>query len=67
MQAMYSLSSLATHHISPTTPCLSQSPDNLDAVPRHMVEAQLDAIAEDFPKWVAENEGIVTPDMFGLN
>ncbi len=42
--------------ISPTTPCLIQSPDNLDAVPRHMVKAQLDAIAEDFPKWVAENE-----------
>lgn len=44
--------------ISPTTPCLIQAPDNPDAVPRGMVEAQLDAIAEDFPKWIAENESL---------
>lgn len=42
--------------ISPTTPCLIQAPDNPDAVPRAMVESQLDAIAKDFPRWIAENE-----------
>jgi len=41
---------------SPTTPYLIQTPDNPDAVPICAVEAQLAAIAEDFPKWVAENE-----------
>ncbi len=41
---------------SPTTPYLIQTPDNADAVPSSVVEAQLDAIAKDFPKWVAENE-----------
>ena len=33
-----------------------QAPDNRDAVPRSVVETQLDAIAEDFPEWVATNE-----------
>ena len=42
--------------ISPTTPCLIQAPDNPDAIPRNLAESQLDAIAEDFPKWIAENE-----------
>ncbi len=41
---------------SPTTPYLIQTPDNADAVPSSVIEAQLDAIAADYPKWVAANE-----------
>ncbi|MHC2438287.1 alpha/beta fold hydrolase [Bradyrhizobium sp. USDA 4451] len=42
--------------VAPTTPYLIQTDDNPDAVPRAMVEAQNAAIAQDFSKWMGENE-----------
>lgn len=42
--------------VAPTTPYLIQTEDNPDAVPRAIVEAQNTAIAQDFPKWMGENE-----------
>ncbi|AUC97340.1 alpha/beta hydrolase [Bradyrhizobium sp. SK17] len=42
--------------VAPTTPFIVQSEDNPDAVPRAMVDAQNAAIAQDFPKWMGENE-----------
>ncbi|MGY3535509.1 alpha/beta fold hydrolase [Bradyrhizobium sp. USDA 4452] len=48
---------------APTTPCLVQTEDNPDAVPRPMIDAQNAAIAQDFPKWIGENEApFFTPD-----
>jgi non-heme chloroperoxidase len=41
---------------APTTPFITQTPDNPDAVPSAAIEVQNDAIAKDFPKWIAENE-----------
>jgi pimeloyl-ACP methyl ester carboxylesterase len=35
---------------------LIQTPVNADATPSSIIEAQLNTIAEDYPKWVAENE-----------
>jgi non-heme chloroperoxidase len=49
--------------VAPTTPYLVQSDDNPDAVPRAMIDAQNAAIAQDFPKWMGENEApFFTPD-----
>ena len=42
--------------VAPTTPFIVQTEDNPDAVPRAMVDAQNAAIAQDFPKWMGENE-----------
>ena len=42
--------------VAPTTPFLVQTEDNPDAVPRAMVEAQIAVIAQDFPRWMGENE-----------
>jgi non-heme chloroperoxidase len=42
--------------VAPTTPFLVQTEDNPDAVPKVMVDAQNDAIAKDYPKWLADNE-----------
>ncbi|MBR0798296.1 alpha/beta hydrolase [Bradyrhizobium jicamae] len=42
--------------VAPTTPFLLQTEDNPDAVPKPMIDAQNDAIAQDFPKWMAANE-----------
>jgi pimeloyl-ACP methyl ester carboxylesterase len=48
---------------APVTPFITQTPDNPDAVPRAAIEAQHRAIAEDFPKWIAENENpFFTPE-----
>jgi non-heme chloroperoxidase len=42
--------------VAPTTPFLMKTDDNPDAVPRGAIDAQNDAIARDFPKWIAANE-----------
>ena len=42
--------------VSPTTPFLMQTPDNPEGFPREAIEANLAAIAADYPGWVAENE-----------
>jgi pimeloyl-ACP methyl ester carboxylesterase len=42
--------------IAPTTPFIVQTEDNPEAVPKAAVDAQNAAIAEDFPKWMGENE-----------
>jgi pimeloyl-ACP methyl ester carboxylesterase len=42
--------------VAPTTPFIVQTEDNPDAVPRAMVDAQIAAIAQDFSKWMGENE-----------
>ncbi|HLZ04984.1 MAG TPA: alpha/beta hydrolase [Bradyrhizobium sp.] len=42
--------------VAPTTPFLMKTEDNPDAIPEAMIEAQIDAIARDFSKWMAENE-----------
>ncbi|MBV9458440.1 MAG: alpha/beta hydrolase [Bradyrhizobium sp.] len=42
--------------VAPTTPFLVQTEDNPDAVPKVFVDAQNDAIARDYPKWLTENE-----------
>jgi pimeloyl-ACP methyl ester carboxylesterase len=42
--------------VAPTTPFLVQTDDNPDAVPKVFVDAQNEAIAKDFPKWLADNE-----------
>jgi non-heme chloroperoxidase len=41
---------------APTTPFLTQTDDNPDAVPRAAIEAQNALIAADYPKWIADNE-----------
>ncbi|WP_166296048.1 alpha/beta fold hydrolase [Bradyrhizobium sp. 2S1] len=45
--------------VAPTTPFLVQTEDNPDAIPRPMIDAQNAAIAQDFPKWMGENEATV--------
>ena len=48
---------------APTTPFLTRTADNPDAVPAAAIAAQNDAIAKDFAKWIAENEPpFVMPD-----
>jgi non-heme chloroperoxidase len=48
---------------APTTPFLTKTEDNPDAVPAAAIEAQNNAIAKDFAKWMAENEPpFVMPD-----
>jgi non-heme chloroperoxidase len=48
---------------APTTPFLTKTEDNPDAVPAAAIEAQNTAIAKDFAKWIAENEPpFVMPD-----
>jgi non-heme chloroperoxidase len=48
---------------APTTPFMTQTPDNPDAVPSAAIEAQNGAIAKDFPKYIAENENpFFTPE-----
>lgn len=42
--------------VAPTTPFLVKTEDNPDAVPKPMIDAQNDAIAQDFPRWMAANE-----------
>jgi len=42
--------------VAPTTPFLVKTEDNPDAVPKAAIDAQTDAIARDFPKWIAANE-----------
>jgi len=42
--------------VAPTTPFLVKTEDNPDAVPKPMIDAQNEAIAQDFPKWMAANE-----------
>jgi len=41
--------------VAPTTPFLVQTEDNPDAVPKGMVDAQNEAVAKDYPKWLAVN------------
>jgi pimeloyl-ACP methyl ester carboxylesterase len=48
---------------APTTPFTTQTPDNPDAIPSALIKAQHEAIAKDFPKWIAENESpFFTPE-----
>jgi non-heme chloroperoxidase len=48
---------------APTTPFLTKTADNPDAVPAAAIEAQNNAIAKDFAKWISENElPFVMPD-----
>jgi non-heme chloroperoxidase len=42
--------------IAPTTPFLMKTEDNPDAVPVEFIEAQDGQIAQDFAKWMADNE-----------
>ncbi|MCC8937168.1 alpha/beta hydrolase [Bradyrhizobium sp. Arg68] len=42
--------------VAPTTPCLVATDDNPDAIPKAMIEADLAAIARDFPAWITANE-----------
>jgi non-heme chloroperoxidase len=48
---------------APVTPFIMKTSDNPEGVPRDLIEAQDEAIARDFPRWVAENEApFFTPD-----
>lgn len=48
---------------APVTPFIMKTSDNPEGVPRDLLEAQHEAIARDYPRWVAENEGpFFTPD-----
>jgi pimeloyl-ACP methyl ester carboxylesterase len=42
--------------VAPTTPFLVRTEDNPDAVPKVAVDAQNEAIASNYPKWLADNE-----------
>jgi non-heme chloroperoxidase len=42
--------------VAPTTPFLVQTEDNPDGVPKIAIDAQNEAIARDYPKWLADNE-----------
>ena len=42
--------------LAPVTPYLLKADDNADGVPKAAVEAQYQAIARDFPAWIADNE-----------
>ncbi len=41
---------------APTTPYLTKTADNPEGIPSEIIQAQYDAIAKDYPKWIAENE-----------
>lgn len=48
---------------APGTPFLLKAEDNLDGIPREAAVAQFEAVAHDFPKWIAEHEAaFFTPD-----
>lgn len=48
---------------APATPFIMQTADNPDAIPSAVIEAQHNAIAADFPKWIGENESpFFTPE-----
>lgn len=42
--------------VAPTTPYLVRTADNPDAVPEEVLDGQLRQVAENFPRWVQENE-----------
>ena len=42
--------------VGPTTPFLVKTEDNPDGVPKPMIDAQNEAIAHDFQKWMVANE-----------
>ncbi|MHB8813750.1 MAG: alpha/beta fold hydrolase [Steroidobacteraceae bacterium] len=42
--------------VAPTTPYLVRTADNPDAVPEEMLDGLLQQVAENFPKWVQDNE-----------
>ena len=45
------------------TPYLTRTADNPEGIPSEAIQAQNDAIAKDYPKWIAENEApFFTPD-----
>jgi pimeloyl-ACP methyl ester carboxylesterase len=51
---------------APTTPFLTWTADNPDAVPSAAIEAQYESIAKDYANWIAENEApFFTPDTPG--
>jgi pimeloyl-ACP methyl ester carboxylesterase len=41
---------------APTTPYLTKTADNPEGIPAETIQAQYDAIADDYPGWIAENE-----------
>jgi pimeloyl-ACP methyl ester carboxylesterase len=48
---------------APTTPYIVKTEDNPEGVPPAMIEAQYEAIARDYPQWLAANEApFFTPD-----
>lgn len=48
---------------APGTPFLLKTDDNPDGIPLSAAEAQFQAVAHDFPKWIADNEApFFTPD-----
>jgi non-heme chloroperoxidase len=48
---------------APTTPYLTKTADNPEGIPGEAIQAQYDSIAQDYPKWIAENEApFFTPD-----
>jgi non-heme chloroperoxidase len=48
---------------APVTPFIMKTSDNPEGVPVDLIEAQDEAIAKDFPRWIAENEApFFTPD-----
>ena len=49
--------------VAPTTPYLVRTQDNPEGVPPEALDAPLDEIARDFPKWIADNEApFFTPE-----
>ncbi len=42
--------------VAPTTPHITQTPDNPEGVPEQMVRTLLDSVTEDFPEWIEANE-----------
>jgi non-heme chloroperoxidase len=48
---------------APVTPYLTRTADNPEGIPAEMIQADYNAIAQDYPKWIAENEApFFTPD-----
>jgi non-heme chloroperoxidase len=48
---------------APITPYLTKTADNPEGIPAEMIQAQYDSIANDYPKWIGENEApFFTPD-----
>jgi non-heme chloroperoxidase len=46
-----------------TSPYLTKTADNPEGIPGELIQAQYDAIAADYPKWILENEPpFFTPD-----